>query len=94
MNRPLSKCGAGLRFLAAWASTDFEENTHPCIEIRKFCGLQVGGRRCLAKSGGFLGDHEIIEVGVLCRGSIGPEQKQRATFLGAVRTMLLAGPDV
>ena len=46
-----------------------------------------------AKSGG-LGDHEIVEVGVLCRGFIRPEQEQRAAFLGAVRTMRLAGPDV
>ena len=50
-------------------------------------------REGAAKSGG-LGDHEIIEVGVLCRGFIRPEQEQRAAFLGAVRTMRLAGPDV
>jgi hypothetical protein len=43
---------------------------------------------------GSLGDYEIVEVGFLCCGFIRPEQEQLAAFLGAVRAMRLAGPDV
>ena len=57
--------------------------------------LAPASMMCVPSSeSGSLGDYEIVEVGFLCRGFIRPEQEQLAAFLGAVRAMRLAGPDV